>query len=113
MARIYLLQSQVNTNFGDDNVHFVRCIFDTCTVSGYSINNCYNASAYIELNGCYVEGTCSAPMIDIENSSGVTVRGCDLRTDGTASGVILINECEVLMETSLKEISLPTLFLAV
>ncbi len=78
--------------FFNDNVHLIRCIHDGIGTSGISVNNVYGASAYIDIDSCYVSGALNnTALIDIENSAGVNIRGCDIRPSGTTTDGILVN----------------------
>jgi len=77
----------------NDNVHLVRCIFDANSISGIVLSGIYNSGAYVDINSCYIAQSpaASGPAIDIENCSGVNVRGCDIRVSGTGTKGILVN----------------------
>jgi hypothetical protein len=74
----------------NDNLHFVRCILDGNTVTGIYLTGIYGEANYVDITGCYAANATSASSvcIDVESCSGVIVRGCDVRIEGSYGGIL-------------------------
>lgn len=80
-----------SSNYNED-IHFMRTIHDNPTISAFYITGLHGNSAYVEINGGYVNNTSSFPAIDIENSAGIIVNNMNfLAVGGTGSPFVLIN----------------------
>jgi hypothetical protein len=79
------------TSYYNDDIVFVNCIHDT-TALAYSINNVYGQRANVQIIGGFISSNAgNLKAIDIENSSGVVVKGVGINGAAPTTGVVYLN----------------------